>query len=67
MQFNREWLRVVGDRVLQLGRPGRGLDGLHIVGLVKNELVIKLLWVGRTMRASKGRRRASEAMAARKE
>ena len=53
VQFNREWLRVVGDRVLQLGRPGRGLDGLHIVGLVKNELVIKLLWVGRTMRASK--------------
>ena len=56
VQFNREWLRVVGDRVLQLGRPSGGLDGLHIVGLVKNELVIKLLWVGHTMRASKGRR-----------
>ena len=36
VQFNREWLRVVGDRVLQLGHPGRGLDGSHIVGLVKN-------------------------------
>ena len=54
MQFNREWLQVVGDQVLQLGCPSRGLDGLHIVGLVKNELVIKLLWVGHTMCASKG-------------
>ena len=45
VQCNREWLRVVGDRVLQLGRPGRGLDGSHKVGLVKNKygVVITLL------------------------
>ena len=61
MQFNHEWLQVVSDQVLQLGCPGQGLDGLHIVGLVRDELVIKLLWVGHTMRASKGRRQVSEA------